>query len=188
MEQTKNKVCSEVLEEGRVLRIILAAGKGNVIDRRAIEDLRAELAGVGTEPRLRAVLLDHEGPHFSFGASVEEHAPGEVETMLPAFHALARELLALDLPILAAVRGMDLELCADRPGIGQVFWMTRDEPWFDEARSFQFAVPAGPAPQRVELRPHPAAAHSDTTVIRLRLDPLDGPGRVWLARLRVLTG
>jgi len=108
MEQTERRVRSELLEEGRVLRIVLAAGKGNVIDRRAIADLREGLADAGSAPALRAVLLDHEGPHFSFGASVEEHAPGEVETMLPAFHALARELLALDLPILAAVRGLCL--------------------------------------------------------------------------------
>jgi SAM-dependent methyltransferase len=89
---------------------------------------------------------------------------------------------------LGAVRKMDLELCADRAGIGQVFWMTSEEPWFDEARSFQFAVPASAEPQRVELRPHPASAQSDATVIRLRLDPLAGPGLVRIARLRVLTG
>jgi len=35
-----------------------------------------------SDTRLRAVLLDAEGPHFSFGASVEEHLPESCALML----------------------------------------------------------------------------------------------------------
>ena len=110
----------ETVEDGRLLRVVLDTGKGNVIDTRAIADLRAGLTGHAEAPELRAWMLDHEGPHLSFGASVEEHAPGKVADMLPRFHGLLRDVIHLDLPYLACVRGMclggglELVLPADR--------------------------------------------------------------------------
>ena len=43
--------------------------------------------------RLRGVLIDAEGPHFSFGASVEEHLPDRCAAMLRGFHALLLRLV-----------------------------------------------------------------------------------------------
>jgi cyclohexa-1,5-dienecarbonyl-CoA hydratase len=57
---------------------------------------------------LRAVLLDAEGPHFSFGASVEEHLPDKCAGMLAALHALILDMLEFPAPILVAVRGQCL--------------------------------------------------------------------------------
>lgn len=110
----------EVIEDGQLLRIVLDAGKGNVLDSATIGALRAGLVEHADAPRLRAWILDHAGPHFSFGASVEEHAPGKVAEMLPRFHGLIRDIVHLDLPYLACVRGMclggglELVLPADR--------------------------------------------------------------------------
>jgi cyclohexa-1,5-dienecarbonyl-CoA hydratase len=98
----------ETLEDGRIWRAVLSAGKGNVIDARVIAELRQLAAAARSEAALRAIVLDHEGPHFSFGASVAEHLPGEVEQMLPNLNALAVELLDAGVPILAAVKGMCL--------------------------------------------------------------------------------
>ena len=42
---------------------------------------------------LLAVLLDAEGPHFSFGASVEEHLPERCAAMLARLHALLGAML-----------------------------------------------------------------------------------------------
>ena len=98
----------EALEEGRVLRFVLDAGKGNVIDARVIAALREAVADARKSPGLCALIVDHEGPHFSFGASVEEHTPDQVGEMLPSLHALARELLGMNLPILVVARGMVL--------------------------------------------------------------------------------
>ena len=95
----------EELEGGRCFRIRLASGKGNVLDARMIGELREALALVGREPRARACLLDHEGAHFSFGASVPEHRPGEVGEMLPRLHALVADQMELDVPMLVSVRG-----------------------------------------------------------------------------------
>ncbi len=89
-----------------LLEVKLARPKGNVIDSAMIESLRAAVRGA--EGPVRAILITAEGPHFSFGASVEEHRPGEVERFLPAFHALFRDLVACGRPLLAAVRGQCL--------------------------------------------------------------------------------
>lgn len=98
--------------DGRLLRLRLARPKANVIDAELIAALDAAVAGAaqaGEETRaLRAVLLDHEGPHFSFGASVQEHLPATSAAMLHGLHALLLRLLAFPLPILVAVRGQCL--------------------------------------------------------------------------------
>ena len=57
---------------------------------------------------LRGVLLDAEGPHFSFGASVEEHLADRCAAMLASLHALVLAMLEFPAPILVAVRGQCL--------------------------------------------------------------------------------
>lgn len=121
MESTHVRtVRSERLARGRLARIVLDAGKGNVIGSAQIAELRQATAALAGEHELCGLLLEHAGPHFSFGASVQDHLPGAVEHMVPALHALARELLALDVPILCAARGaclgggLEVALLADR--------------------------------------------------------------------------
>jgi len=119
-EALKLRLHVEATDSGRLLRLVIDAGRGNVIDRALIGELREVVAGPCLDPSVCAIVIDHAGPDFSFGASVEEHAPGEVRTMLPGFHAFARELLGLDVPLLAAVRGrclgagLELAALADR--------------------------------------------------------------------------
>src|SRR5512144_773275 len=60
--------------DGALLRLRLARPKANLVDAAMIAALHGALAEYG-RAELRAVLLDAEGPHFSFGASVEEHLP-----------------------------------------------------------------------------------------------------------------
>lgn len=106
---TSGPAVRATLEEGgSLLHLLLARPKGNVLDGAMIGELRAALAAQRGAPGLRAVLLEGEGAHFSFGASVPEHLPGAVEAMLPAFHALARELAGCGRVVLAAVRGQCL--------------------------------------------------------------------------------
>lgn len=110
----------ETLADGSIVHLALHFGSGNILDIGAIHELRGVIAEIASERRLKAILIDHTGKHFSFGASVEDHLPEKVDKMLPEFHALVREVLALDLPILAAVRGqclgggLELALLADR--------------------------------------------------------------------------
>jgi cyclohexa-1,5-dienecarbonyl-CoA hydratase len=96
--------------DGRLLRIRLARPKANVLDTPMVAALAEALAGASAagEPALRGVLLDAEGPHFSFGASVEEHLPARCAAMLRGFHAALLAMLELPVPILVAVRGQCL--------------------------------------------------------------------------------
>ena len=94
--------------DGRLLRLRLDRPKANVIDAEMIAALDAAFAGVAENPDILAVLLDHAGAHFSFGASVEAHLPGRCAAMLQSLHALIKRMLACPVPILVAVRGQCL--------------------------------------------------------------------------------
>ena len=67
-----------------------------------------ELTQLDGLPAVRTVLIAAAGKHFSFGASVEEHQPGQVAGMLSAFHALFRDLMNSGRVLLAAVSGQCL--------------------------------------------------------------------------------
>ncbi len=94
--------------DGKLLRLTLNRPKANIVDGEMIAALMAALDQHAQEPALAAVLLTAEGPHFSFGASVEEHLPEQCEDMLTSLHRLIRLMLAYPLPILVAVQGQCL--------------------------------------------------------------------------------
>lgn len=100
------------------LELVLSFGKGNIIDAHAVEVLRARLAEHRNDPQLRAIFIRADGPHFSYGASVDDHRPEKVREFLPRFNALLRELLAIEVPCVASVRGaclgggLELVLCS----------------------------------------------------------------------------
>ena len=94
--------------DGALLRLRLARPKANLVDAAMIAALASALAAHRGRPGLRAVLLDAEGPHFSFGASVEEHLPAQCAQMLASLHGLILSMLEFPAPILVAVRGQCL--------------------------------------------------------------------------------
>ncbi len=94
--------------DGRLLRLRLNRPKANIVDAEMIAALDAAFAGLEENRGAQAVLLDHAGPHFSFGASVEEHLPGRCADMLRGLHALIKRMLAAPVPILVAVKGQCL--------------------------------------------------------------------------------
>ena len=94
--------------DGALLRLRLARPKANLIDASMIAALAEAFAGYRDNAGLLAALVDHEGPHFSFGASVEEHLPGACEQMLASLHALLGAMLEWPRPILMCVRGQCL--------------------------------------------------------------------------------
>lgn len=98
----------EYLEEGALARVTLATPKANILDMAKMARLGAILDELAGRPNLKAVILDADGPHFSFGASVEEHLPGSFETMIPTFHRLVQRIYGDPHVWLAAVRGQCL--------------------------------------------------------------------------------
>ena len=94
--------------DGALLRLRLAKPKANLIDAAMIAALHSAFEAHRSNPGLLAALVDHEGPHFSFGASVEEHLPAQCEQMLKSLHGLLGLMLEWPRPILMAVRGQCL--------------------------------------------------------------------------------
>ncbi len=94
--------------DGGLLRLSLARPKANLIDAAMIAALSGAFVAYRGHPGLRGVLLDAEGPHFSFGASVDEHLPGQCAAMLSSLHALVLQMVEFPVPILVAVRGQCL--------------------------------------------------------------------------------
>lgn len=105
--------------DGRLLSLILARPKANIIDGAMIAALQAGLDQHIDQTELSAVLLRAEGPNFSFGASVQEHLPAQCERMLKDLHRLILTLIEYPVPVLAAVRGFcfggGLELACTGP-------------------------------------------------------------------------
>lgn len=98
----------EYLHEGRVARIVLAAPKANVLDRAMIATLEQSVRSLLSRGDLNAVVFAADGPHFSFGASVEEHLPEQIAGTLDALHGLLRAIVDLPAPTIAAIRGQCL--------------------------------------------------------------------------------
>lgn len=102
------KLQVESLHQGAVVRLVLNDPPGNVLDIEMIDALRAALARAENDPGVKAIVLEGQGAHFSFGASVPEHRPGEIDRSLPRFHDLFRDLLDVGHPLIAVVRGQCL--------------------------------------------------------------------------------
>ncbi len=94
--------------DDQLLRLRLARPKANIIDAQMIDALDAAIDHYIEQPQLLGILLTAEGPHFSFGASVEEHMPDKCAAMLVRLHSLILKMIASPIPILAAVKGQCL--------------------------------------------------------------------------------
>jgi cyclohexa-1,5-dienecarbonyl-CoA hydratase len=94
--------------EGALLRLRLARPKANIVDAAMIAALQSALDAHRGNSGILCVLVDAEGPHFSFGASVEEHLAERCAGMLASLHALLLSMLEWPVPILVAVKGQCL--------------------------------------------------------------------------------
>ena len=79
--------------------------KGNIITADLVAALRSALDSIAENPHLKLISIEGAGADFSFGASIPEHAPGQIERVLPEMHALIYELLEAPAPTAAIVRG-----------------------------------------------------------------------------------
>jgi cyclohexa-1,5-dienecarbonyl-CoA hydratase len=112
--------------DGRLLRLSLNRPKANLIDAAMIAALDGALGEHLANPGISAVLLDAEGPHFSFGASVEEHMPGKCAEMLRSLHGLILRMVDAPVPILVAVRGQCLGGGLEVALAGHLMFVTPD--------------------------------------------------------------
>ncbi len=98
----------QIVEDGQVWRLRLATPKANILDQEKGKLLTSFFRQAKSDESLKVIILEAEGPNFSFGASVEEHLPGLYESMIPAFHQLLYSLLDAEVTVFAAVQGQCL--------------------------------------------------------------------------------
>ena len=105
---TTDKLRVELRQDGQVLALTLNAPKANILDAEMMGGIVAALDEHGSSPKLKAIVFDAEGKHFSFGASVPEHTKERCGDMLAAFHGMFRKLLEVLVLTCAVVRGQCL--------------------------------------------------------------------------------
>lgn len=91
--------------DGASARLTLRRPPLNILDLGMIAELNSALVALRAQPRLRCLVLASDGKAFCAGVSVEDHLPGRVAAMLPAFHDVFRNLIALGVPVVSAVQG-----------------------------------------------------------------------------------
>ena len=91
-----------------MLRLRLDRPKANLVDMECAEAIHGALGAHIGDSGLLAVLVDHAGPHFSYGASIPEHLPDRCAAMLEGMHRMILAMVEFPLPILVAVRGLCL--------------------------------------------------------------------------------
>jgi cyclohexa-1,5-dienecarbonyl-CoA hydratase len=79
--------------------------KGNIVTAEMVAALTQALEPLAHDEHLKLITIEGAGADFSFGASVPEHAPGQIERVLPEMHALIYAWLAIPVPTAAIVRG-----------------------------------------------------------------------------------
>lgn len=109
-----------------LLRLRLDRPKANILDSTMIATLAQAFAAYAEPGRVHAALIDAEGPHFSFGASVEEHLPAKCAEMLSSLHELLKVMLEWPRPILVAVRGQCLGGGLELALAGSLIFASRD--------------------------------------------------------------
>ncbi|CAA7614565.1 Cyclohexa-1,5-dienecarbonyl-CoA hydratase [Candidatus Terasakiella magnetica] len=124
MAESALKVWSD--RDGKLLRLRLSRPKANIIDAEMIAALHKALTEGAADPHFRAVLIDHEGPHFSFGASVPEHMPDQCAAMLKGLHALVLTMVEYPVPILVSVRGQCLGGGLEVAAAGHMMFVSPD--------------------------------------------------------------
>lgn len=94
--------------QGPIGRIVLANPPRNLIDRRFSECLR-EAVHDASESDIRVLVVQTEGPHFSFGSDLREWTDKDVNwfrTFIAEVNLSYRAIEALKVPTIAAVHGI----------------------------------------------------------------------------------
>jgi cyclohexa-1,5-dienecarbonyl-CoA hydratase len=113
-------------QEGTLLRLRLDRPKANIINAEMIKALKNAFQDYRDKPDIAAVLLDASGPHFSFGASIEEHMPDQCAAMLGSLHDLIGSMVLYPVPILVAIQGQCLGGGLEIALAGQLLFASSD--------------------------------------------------------------
>ncbi|MBN2038701.1 MAG: enoyl-CoA hydratase/isomerase family protein [Spirochaetes bacterium] len=96
----------EVAERNKgVVELVIGPPPSNIVTEAVMGEVMDHLEKINNEPDNKLVILSGAGSHFSYGASVQEHTPDRVGSMLPKFHSFIDRILSSGVPVMAKVRG-----------------------------------------------------------------------------------
>lgn len=96
----------EVIEKSEgVTELVIGPAPSNIVSEAVMAEIIEQLEIVQKNKDKKLVILTGAGDHFSYGASVPEHTPEKVDSMIPNFHKLIDKILSCQVPIMAKVKG-----------------------------------------------------------------------------------
>jgi cyclohexa-1,5-dienecarbonyl-CoA hydratase len=94
--------------QGPLGRLVIDRPPVNVLDIATLEAASSCLRAAAQDRTLKLLTITGNGKAFSAGVDVADHTPDRVESMLAAFHEVVRQIMALDIPVVALVHGTAL--------------------------------------------------------------------------------
>jgi cyclohexa-1,5-dienecarbonyl-CoA hydratase len=90
---------------GSVAEIVIGPAPSNIVSEAVMAEVTAQLDKTAKDANKKLIILTGAGDNFSYGASVPEHAPDKVGSMLPKFHTFIEKILCCPIPVMAKVKG-----------------------------------------------------------------------------------
>ncbi len=103
-----DKLSLEALHDGQLWRVTLDSPKANILDAEMIAGLDALFTCARDEKHLKLITIEGRGNHYCFGASVEEHMPGQCDAMLKGLHGMLGKLHDCHISVHSLVSGFCL--------------------------------------------------------------------------------
>jgi cyclohexa-1,5-dienecarbonyl-CoA hydratase len=91
--------------DGSWQRLVLRAGRGNLLSLDLVRALSRAIHGLESVGGVKWLTIEGSGGEFSYGARIQEHTPEMMATVLPETHRIIKQLLAFPAPTAALVEG-----------------------------------------------------------------------------------
>ena len=102
------KIKTEFLYNGSVVKVILDDGKANILDGIMMGEITELLVSLKVKKDVKLITFEGAGNNFSYGASVAEHTKDKAAEMLESFHKLFFTIIDLHIPTLSKLSGQCL--------------------------------------------------------------------------------
>jgi cyclohexa-1,5-dienecarbonyl-CoA hydratase len=94
--------------EHGIARLTFTRPKHNVLSIEMMDELAGILEGLLADDGLKCLIILGDGPSWSAGVDVGEHAPEKVDGMIASFNRILELLQRFEMPTIAAVHGRAL--------------------------------------------------------------------------------
>lgn len=91
---------------GAVRRLVVDRPKGNVHTQAVMAELCTQVEQAAPDAAIKLITIEGAGNHFSYGASIEEHAPAKIRDVLPGLRKLVLAVARSPVPVAALVQGV----------------------------------------------------------------------------------